>query len=52
MNYEDDYHDSYDEAAAYERDYLRRMFGRDWVEGDDPYREAFDGHPDAYWNID
>lgn len=45
--------DYYDEDAdAIERNYLREMFGEDWIEGDDPYREAFDGNSDAYWNID
>lgn len=43
---------TYDEDEAFERNYLREMFGEDWIEGDDPYREAFDGIPDAYWNID
>ena len=47
------YNDPYcDDDEAYERDFLRDMFGDDWIEDDDPYREAFDGNPDAYWNID
>lgn len=47
------YNDYYNEDPyAIERDWLRKMYGEDWVEGDDPYREAFDGHSDAYWNID
>lgn len=41
-----------DQEPDYEKEWLRKCFGEDWVEGDDPYREAFDGHPGAYWNID
>ena len=54
MNYDDDYfnYDPYEEHEQCEREMLRKMFGNEWIEGDDPYREAFDGHPDAYWNID
>lgn len=44
--------DPYEDEDAIERNYLRKLFGEDWVDHDDPYSEAFDGHPDAYWNID
>lgn len=41
----------YDEEPDYEKEWLKQFMGDDWIE-DDNMREALDGHPDAYWNID